>query len=167
MSEFERDAPRGRDEPRERVMRVLELNRLAKLALEEGFPDVWVEGELSDVVRAASGHVYFMLNDGQDPAQVRGVMFRSDVRRSRARFADGEKVRTSTLRYLFEEVLPRTAVPIEPLDPALFHLNNQYWVSYYHGARIFDKKYIFVPDSIVEANFTHIALLDQAGVLHS
>ena len=81
--------------------------------------------------------------------------------------ADGEKVRTSTLRYLFEEVLPRTAVPIEPLDPALFHLNNQYWVSYYHGARIFDKKYIFVPDSIVEANFTHIALLDQAGVLHS
>ena len=80
---------------------------------------------------------------------------------------DGEKVRTSTLRYLFEEVLPRTAVPIEPLDPALFHLNNQYWVSYYHGARIFDKKYIFVPDSIVEANFTHIALLDQAGVLHS
>ena len=81
--------------------------------------------------------------------------------------ADGEKVRTSTLRYLFEEVLPRTAVPIEPLDPALFHLNNQYWVSYYHGARIFDKKYIFVPDSIVEANFTHMALLDQAGVLHS
>ena len=81
--------------------------------------------------------------------------------------ADGEKVRTSTLRYLFEEVLPRTAVPIEPLDPALFHLNNQYWVSYYHGARIFDKKYIFVPDSIVEANFTHIAMLDQAGVLHS
>ena len=81
--------------------------------------------------------------------------------------ADGEKVRTSTLRYLFEEVLPRTAVPIEPLDPALFHLNNQYWVSYYHGARIFDKKYIFVSDSIVEANFTHIALLDQAGVLHS
>ena len=81
--------------------------------------------------------------------------------------ADGEKVRTSTLRYLFEEVPPRTAVPIEPLDPALFHLNNQYWVSYYHGVRIFDKKYIFVPDSIVEANFTHIALLDRAGVLHS
>jgi hypothetical protein len=81
--------------------------------------------------------------------------------------ADGEKVRTSTLRYLFEEVPPRTAVPIEPLDPALFHLNNQYWVSYYHGPRIFDKKYIFVPDSIVEANFTHIALLDRDGVLHS
>ncbi|GAB3296906.1 hypothetical protein ACFQT0_02875 [Hymenobacter humi] len=80
---------------------------------------------------------------------------------------DGESVRTSTLRYLFEEVPPRTAVPIEPIDPALFHLNNQYWVSYYRGAKIFDKKFIFVPDSIVPDNFTHIALLEGVGVLHS
>ncbi|TPG64451.1 hypothetical protein [Hymenobacter nivis] len=81
---------------------------------------------------------------------------------------DGETVRTSTLRYLFEEVPPRTAVPVEPLDPALFHLNNQYWVSYYRGAQIFDKKYIFVPDSIVADNFISIALLgDRLGVLHS
>lgn len=79
----------------------------------------------------------------------------------------GKKVRTSTLRYLFEEVPPRTAVPVEPIDSALFHLNNQYWVSYYHGAQIFDKKFIFVPDSIVAANFTHIALLNRMGVLHS
>ncbi|ALW84289.1 hypothetical protein AUC43_03750 [Hymenobacter sedentarius] len=81
--------------------------------------------------------------------------------------ADGEKVRTSTLRYLFEEVPPRTAVPVEPIDPALFHLNNQYWVSYYHGPQIFDKKFIFVPDSIVADNLTHISLLDREGVLHS
>jgi hypothetical protein len=81
--------------------------------------------------------------------------------------ADGEKVRTSTLRYVFEEIPPRTVVPVEPIDSALFHLNNQYWVSYYHGPQIFDKKFIFVPDSIVSDNFTHIALLDREGVLHS
>jgi hypothetical protein len=80
---------------------------------------------------------------------------------------DGEKVRTSTLRYLFEEVAPHTAVPVEPIDSALFHLNNQYWVSYYSGPQIFDKKFIFVPDSIVPDNFTHISLLDKVGVLHS
>ena len=72
---------------------------------------------------------------------------------------NGEVVRTSTLRYLFEEVPPHTAVPVESIDPALFHLNNQYWV--------FDKKFIFVPDSIVANNFTHIALLNRVGVLHS
>ncbi len=80
--------------------------------------------------------------------------------------AEGEQVRTSTLRYVFEQVPPRTAVPVEPIDPALFHLNNQYWVSYYRGAQVFDKKYIFVPDSITTDNFIHIALLDRAGVLH-
>lgn len=80
---------------------------------------------------------------------------------------DGETVRTSTLRYLFEEVAPRTAVPVEPVEASLFHLNNQYWVSYYIGNQIFDKKYIFVPDSIVLENFIHISLLNRDGVLHS
>ncbi len=80
---------------------------------------------------------------------------------------DGEQVRTSTLRYLFEEVPAHTAVPVEPIESTLFHLNNQYWVSYYRGAQIFDKKFIFVPDSIVPDNFTRIALLDRVGVLHS
>jgi len=80
---------------------------------------------------------------------------------------DGEVVRTSTLRYLFEEVPANAAISVEPINSALFHLNNQYWVSYYHGAQIFDKKFIFVPDSIVPDNFTHIALLDRVGVLHS
>jgi hypothetical protein len=79
---------------------------------------------------------------------------------------DGEAVKTSTLRHVFAEVEARTAVPVEPIDPALFHLNNQYWVSYYLGTQIFDKKFIFVPDSIVPANLTPIALLGREGVLH-
>lgn len=79
----------------------------------------------------------------------------------------GEPVRTSTLRHVLLEVPPRAAEPIEPIDPALFHLNNQYWVSYYQGAQIFDKKFIFVPDSIVADNLTPIALLSREGVLHS
>lgn len=81
--------------------------------------------------------------------------------------AEGHTVRTSTLRHHFPEVEAQSAVPIEPIDPALFHLNNQYWVSYYHGTQIFDKKFIFVPDSIVPENLIPIALLGREGVLHS
>ena len=81
--------------------------------------------------------------------------------------AEGEPVRTSTLRHSLLTVPEQAAVPVEPIDPALFHLNNQYWVSYYVGGQIFDKKFIFVPDSIVAANLTPIALLDRSGVLHS
>ena len=79
----------------------------------------------------------------------------------------GEDVRTSTLRYHFERVAPHSAVPLELIDPAVFHLTNQYWVSYYHGAQIFDKKFVFVPDSLVPENLHPLALLDgRAGVLH-
>ncbi|TGE19634.1 hypothetical protein [Hymenobacter elongatus] len=81
--------------------------------------------------------------------------------------SNGESVRTSTLRHVLLEVAPQVAIPIEPIDPDLFHLNNQYWVSYYRGPQIFDKKFIFVPDSIVPANLIQIALLGREGVLHS
>lgn len=79
----------------------------------------------------------------------------------------GEAVRTSTLRYHFEQVGPRSATPVELIDPAVFHLTNQYWLSYYRDSRIFDKKFLFVPDSIVAENLSPLALLDgRPGVLH-
>lgn len=80
---------------------------------------------------------------------------------------DGEAVRTSTLRYHFPEIGPHSATPIEFIDPAVFHLTNQYWVSYYRDRQIFDRKFLFVPDSIVPDNLSRLELLDgRAGVLH-
>jgi hypothetical protein len=80
---------------------------------------------------------------------------------------DGQAVRTSTLRYHFPEIAAHSATPIELIDPAVFHLTNQYWVSYYRDSQIFDKNFVFVPDSIVTANFSRLDLLaGRAGVLH-
>jgi len=80
----------------------------------------------------------------------------------------GEVVRTSTLRYRFPTVAPHSATLVELIDPAVFHLTNQYWVSYYRDNKIFDKKFVFVPDSIVVANLSRLDLLaGRAGVLHS
>lgn len=78
----------------------------------------------------------------------------------------GEAVKTSVLRHMFEQVEPRSFVKIEPIDPAIFHIYNEYWVSYYIGKQIYDKKFIFVPESIVEENLIEIALLNLKGVLH-
>jgi exodeoxyribonuclease VII large subunit len=50
------------------------LNREARLLLERGFPSLWVEGELSNLSRPASGHWYFSLKD--ESAQLRCAMFR-------------------------------------------------------------------------------------------
>jgi exodeoxyribonuclease VII large subunit len=60
--------------PPPRVIGVSELNRLAKELIEGNLPLMWVAGEISNFVRAASGHCYFSLKDAQ--AQVRCVMFR-------------------------------------------------------------------------------------------
>ena len=58
-----------------RVIGVAELNRLTKELIERNLPLMWVAGEISNFMRAASGHCYFSLKDAQ--AQVRCVMFRS------------------------------------------------------------------------------------------
>jgi hypothetical protein len=80
---------------------------------------------------------------------------------------DGEQQRTSTLRHFLETVPARSSMLIEPIDPAVFHLNNEYWVSYYIGNKIHDKRFVFVPDAICEANITFIKELEMEGVLHS
>lgn len=80
---------------------------------------------------------------------------------------DGETQRTSTLRHFLETVPAQGTTLIEPIDLNVFHLNNEYWVSYYVGQQIHDKKFVFVPDSICEANLTFIKELQLEGVLHS
>ncbi|MEK7262527.1 MAG: exodeoxyribonuclease VII large subunit, partial [Pseudomonadota bacterium] len=58
----------GRD-----IYTVSRLNREAKALLEGSFPALWVEGEISNLSRPASGHMYFSLKDAG--AQVRCALF--------------------------------------------------------------------------------------------
>ena len=67
------------------------LNRLVRQLLDDAMPMVWVEGELSNVARPGSGHVYFTLKDAG--AQVRCAMFRPRASLLRFRPADGQLVR--------------------------------------------------------------------------
>ncbi len=57
------------------VLSVTELNRATRSLLEGSFPLLWVEGEISNLARPASGHLYLSLKDSK--AQVRGAMFRN------------------------------------------------------------------------------------------
>ena len=50
---------------------------------------------------------------------------------------DGKPQQTSILRHFLETISPKSAMLIEPIDPAVFHLNNEYWVSYYIGSADF------------------------------
>lgn len=56
---------------------------------------------------------------------------------------DGEQVKTSVLRHMFPVVESGGYKLIEPIDEETFGLNNEYWLSYYIGSQIYDKKFIF------------------------
>lgn len=78
---------------------------------------------------------------------------------------DGKEVKTSTLRHFFTDVAGLTAVKVEAIDTQVFGLTNEYWVSYYIGSTIFDKKYIFLPESIVDENLMKVPLVNKAGII--
>ncbi|RTL50607.1 MAG: exodeoxyribonuclease VII large subunit [Rhodocyclaceae bacterium] len=82
------------------VLTVSELNRLARVTLERGIPLCWVSGEVSNLTRAASGHVYFTLKD--EAAQARCVMFRSRAQLLPWKLENGQQVEAQALVGLYE-----------------------------------------------------------------
>lgn len=82
------------------VLGVKEFNALAKRVIESGLPLMWVRGEISNFVSAASGHWYFSLKDEQ--AQVRCVMFRHKSQYLDFKPANGMQVEVLALPTLYE-----------------------------------------------------------------
>jgi exodeoxyribonuclease VII large subunit len=82
------------------VLSVSQLNNRARLLLEDVFSGIWVEGEISNLARPASGHVYFTLKDSQ--AQVRCALFRQNAARVRQALRDGLAVKVRGKVSLFE-----------------------------------------------------------------
>ncbi len=84
----------------EHVWTVSELTRRVGRWLAAEWSGVWVEGELSNARVHTSGHLYFTLKD--ERAALRGVMFRSDLRRVKFQPADGLAVRIFGQLTLYE-----------------------------------------------------------------
>ena len=78
---------------------------------------------------------------------------------------DGKDVKTSTLRYFYNEIGAKSYTKIERIIEDVLDLANQYWVSFYHGREIFDKKYIFLANTIEEQFFTEIHKINKKGIL--
>jgi hypothetical protein len=79
---------------------------------------------------------------------------------------NGEEKKTSVLRHMIKELGSESVVKVEPIDPAVFVLNNEFWVSYYILDQIFDKKFIFTEGSMDPSNIRMIPELGLEGVLH-
>ena len=74
---------------------------------------------------------------------------------------DNRNLRTSELRHYIEKLEAHKYSKIEPIIEDVFGLANEYWVSFYVNKTIYDKKFVFLPESINENNFVTIPFLNK------
>jgi exodeoxyribonuclease VII large subunit len=86
--------------PERRVLTPSALNRLVRELIEDALPMIWIEGEIGNFMRAASGHWYFSLKDAA--AEVRCAMFARENVRVRFRPAGGARVLARARVTLYE-----------------------------------------------------------------
>jgi len=79
----------GNPEP---VLSVAELDRRLRLAVETASGDFWIEGEVSSLKRASSGHVYFTLKDESEDAVIDCVLYRFEALRAGRVLAEGARI---------------------------------------------------------------------------
>ena len=77
----------------------------------------------------------------------------------------GETTRTSKLRHSLEILLPNEAAKIEPIMEEVFGLSNEYWVSFWVNDDLYDKKFVFVAESISEENMKMLPVIGEKGVM--
>jgi hypothetical protein len=77
----------------------------------------------------------------------------------------GEKIKTSTLRHCIELLLPNEAAKIEPIMEDVFGISNEYWVSFWINDVMYDKKFVFPPETICEKNLKPIKQLGARGIM--
>lgn len=78
---------------------------------------------------------------------------------------EGEDVKTSMLRHFLDKIPANSFKKIEPIPEELFGLSNEYWVSFYHKAVMYDKKYIFLAESVQEEHLRNIPIINRPGVM--
>lgn len=79
--------------------------------------------------------------------------------------ATGEKVQTSKLRHSLEVLLPNEAAKIEPIIEEVFGLSNEYWLSFWIENVLYDKKFVFLAESISEENMKMLPIIGEKGVM--
>jgi exodeoxyribonuclease VII large subunit len=98
------------------VVSVSELDRRLRRAVEDASVKLWVEGEVSSLKRAPSGHVYFSLKDEVEDAIIECVMYRFNAQRARRHLNEGARLQLTgqatvwaprgRLQFVVEEVRP-------------------------------------------------------------
>lgn len=127
--------------PKENIYTVSELNREARYLLEENFPAVLVEGELSNIAMPASGHWYFTLKD--EGAQVRCAMFKGRNQYVKIKPKEGMQIQLKAKLSLYEgrgdyQLIVQS---VSPLGEGALRIAFEALKNKLHSEGIFDKEF--------------------------
>lgn len=78
---------------------------------------------------------------------------------------EGHEIKTTILRHSLGNVKPKNYALIEPIMENVFALHNEYWVSFYQENVMYDKKYIFLAETIKEEHLINIPIINKPGVM--
>lgn len=78
---------------------------------------------------------------------------------------EGQEIKTSTLRQFFEKVSPLRAVKLELVEEKVFGINNEFWISFWLNGAMYERKVVFLPETISENYFTTVPIINKRGVM--
>ena len=78
---------------------------------------------------------------------------------------NGRDKTTTVLRHFHQLIPAKGSLKIEPIQPELFGIQNEYWVSFNAKGSMLDKKFIFPAGSINEEQLQTVPVLNQPGVV--
>ena len=76
----------------------------------------------------------------------------------------GEESKSSTLRHFYKVVSAKSSQKIEVIIDDVLKLNNEYFVSFYHKNKLFDKKFVFLPETIKQENISVVPIIQKQGI---
>ena len=106
-----------------------------------------------------TGWFVYLINERKE--EIHSVMVTS---RGYGKKGDEEKI-TSTIRRVLPDMATGSAQKVEYIPEELLGMNNEYWLSFYVERQIFDKKYIFMAESLISENEVQIPVIGKKGVL--
>jgi hypothetical protein len=77
---------------------------------------------------------------------------------------DGVDKTTTVLRHFHQELGAKQALRIEPIQPSLFGITNEYWVSFNSNGHMLDKRYTFPAGTISEQALEPLPVIDRPGI---
>ncbi|MEY4142446.1 MAG: hypothetical protein RL110_1818 [Bacteroidota bacterium] len=124
-----------------------------------------VEGVFLALLEEKGNEEYavYLINDRKDIMEgiiVTSVGFGENMQ-------SGEALKTATLRHSLEVLLPEEYAKIELIIPEVFGLYNEYWVSFWIDEVLYDKKFLFLPDSIKIEDLAVLPRFNKKGILLS